>query len=155
MSEAPRRKTEAFEVIEVDLATGRPKIVRRHDLVTNDQGLVEFKNGYRQEGVVQHEYDPLARLKGDSDGRDRELRPADGRAGDGDVRSGPKTRIARYRMCLPALRTAFARLRWWRSPLSAEGLRERIAGEVNELIAREAEPDVGWHRTMTEFMNKL
>ena len=59
------RKTEAFEVIEVDLATGRPKIVRRHDLVTNDQGLVEFKNGYRQEGVVRRE--PLGRRRRESD----------------------------------------------------------------------------------------
>jgi hypothetical protein len=68
MNEGSRRKREAFEVLEVDLVTGRPKIVRRHDLLTNDRGLVEFKNGYRQEGVVQHEYDPLARLKGDNNG---------------------------------------------------------------------------------------
>lgn len=40
MNEGSRRKTEAFEVLEVDLVTGRPKIVRRHDLLTNDQGLV-------------------------------------------------------------------------------------------------------------------
>ena len=62
MSEAPRRKTEAFEVLEVDLVTGRPKIVRRHDLVTNEKGLLEFKQGYNAGGIVQHEYDPLAAL---------------------------------------------------------------------------------------------
>jgi len=33
--------------------------------------------------------------------------------------------------------------------LSAAGLRERIAREVNELISREGDrPDLGWHRTM-------
>jgi hypothetical protein len=63
MNEAPRRKTEAFEVLEVDLVTGRPKIVRRHDLVTNDRGLVEFRDGYNAGGGVVHEYDPLAALK--------------------------------------------------------------------------------------------
>jgi hypothetical protein len=33
--------------------------------------------------------------------------------------------------------------------LSAAGLRERIAREVNELIAKEGDrPDLSWHRTM-------
>jgi hypothetical protein len=63
MSEAPRRKTEAFEVLEVDLVTGRPRLVRRHDLVTNEKGLLEFKQGYNAGGIVQHEYDPLAALE--------------------------------------------------------------------------------------------
>lgn len=62
---APRRKTEAFEVLEVDLVTGRPKVCRRHDLLTNDRGLVEFKDGYQQSGIVRHEYDPLAALRKD------------------------------------------------------------------------------------------
>jgi len=63
LNEALRRKTEAFEVLEVDLVTGRPKIVRRHDLVTNEKGLLEFKQGYNAGGIVQHEYDPLAALR--------------------------------------------------------------------------------------------
>jgi hypothetical protein len=65
MSEAPRRKTEAFEVLEVDLVTGRPKIVRRHDLLTNERGLLEFKQGYNAGGGAVHEYDPLAALRKD------------------------------------------------------------------------------------------
>ena len=63
MSEAPRRKTEAFEVLEVDLVTGRPKIVRRHDLVTNDRGLMEFRDGYNAGGIVEHNYHPYDRLR--------------------------------------------------------------------------------------------
>ena len=42
-----RRPLEAFEVIEVDLVTGRPRVCRRHDLLTNERGLVEFQDGYR------------------------------------------------------------------------------------------------------------
>lgn len=59
---APRRPLEAFEVIEVDLVTGRPRLCRRHDLLTNEKGLVEFREGYNAGGIVQHEYDPLAAL---------------------------------------------------------------------------------------------
>jgi hypothetical protein len=57
---APRR-VEAFEVIEVD-AVGRPRLCRRHDLLTNERGLVEFREGYYAPGGAQHEYDPLAAL---------------------------------------------------------------------------------------------
>ena len=59
---APPRKTEAFEVIEVDLVTGRPKVCRRYDFETNKSGLVEFKDGYYGPGGAVHEYDPLAAL---------------------------------------------------------------------------------------------
>jgi hypothetical protein len=62
MSEAPRRPTEAFEVIEVD-ALGRPRVCRRHDLLTNERGLVEFREAYCPQSVVEHEYDPMAALK--------------------------------------------------------------------------------------------
>jgi hypothetical protein len=58
----PRRKAEAFEVIEVDLLTGRPKVCLRHDLETNDRGLVEFQGGYSRPTGAVHEYDPLAAL---------------------------------------------------------------------------------------------
>jgi hypothetical protein len=60
---APRRKTEAFEVLEVDLVTGRPRLCRRYDFETNKSGLVEFRDGYRAPGGAVHEYDPLARLR--------------------------------------------------------------------------------------------
>jgi hypothetical protein len=60
--ERPRRKTEAFEVIEVDLLTGRPKLCRRLDLLTGDRGVVDFPGGYSRPAGAVHEYDPLATL---------------------------------------------------------------------------------------------
>jgi hypothetical protein len=57
------RPVEAFEVLEVDLATGRPKVCLRLDLLTGDRGVVEFAGGYSAGGVVQHEYNPLDGLK--------------------------------------------------------------------------------------------
>jgi hypothetical protein len=60
---APRRPLEAFEVVEVDLLTGRPKLCRRHDYETNKRDFVEFKDGYRAAGGAVHEYDPLAALR--------------------------------------------------------------------------------------------
>ena len=62
---APRRPLEAFEVIEVDLVTGRPRLCRRTDLLTNGRGLVEFRDGYNAPGGAVHEYDPLAALRKD------------------------------------------------------------------------------------------
>lgn len=60
-----RRPLEAFEVIEVDLVTGRPRVCRRHDLLTNERGLVEFQDGYRQQAGAVSDYDPLAALRKD------------------------------------------------------------------------------------------
>jgi hypothetical protein len=57
------RPLEAFEVLEVDLVTGRPKLCRRHDLVTNEWGVVEFSGGYCPAGGAVHEYNPLDGLK--------------------------------------------------------------------------------------------
>jgi hypothetical protein len=62
MVEERKRPLEAFEVIEVDLLTGRPKLCRRLDLLTGERSVVEFQGGYAGVGVVQHEYDPLVGL---------------------------------------------------------------------------------------------
>ena len=60
----PRRPTELIEVLEVD-GEGRPALARRIDCETGDRSIVEFDQGYRREGVVVSDYNPLDVLKRD------------------------------------------------------------------------------------------
>ena len=55
------RPREIVQVLEVDEA-GRPKLARHVDCATGDVGMVEYRGGYRQSGVVS-DYHPLDGLR--------------------------------------------------------------------------------------------
>lgn len=60
----PKRPTELIEVLEVD-REGRPALARRIDCETGERSVVEFVDGYRPQGRVVSDYNPLDALKRD------------------------------------------------------------------------------------------
>jgi hypothetical protein len=56
------RPTEIIQVREVD-RQGRPHLIRRVDLATGTESMIEMDQGYRPQPGAVHEYDPLQALK--------------------------------------------------------------------------------------------
>jgi hypothetical protein len=57
------RQTERLEVLEV--ADGKPSLVRRIDCTTGEVGMLEFVGGYRQPAGAVSDYDPIKRGLGE------------------------------------------------------------------------------------------
>jgi hypothetical protein len=60
------RPTEIVQVISVD-SQGRPHQIRRIDLVTKDEAMIEMDQGYRPQSTVVHSYNPIDALRSGDD----------------------------------------------------------------------------------------